>query len=785
MSFREPSHNPLQARDFVRSVQAGGHFSHPIRTPSRGRVWPRSQAKYSLFVAMASSTAVLSRASRCRLSCITRPRFTRRLALSFFGNLFDSTLRERTEPCLTRYRLGMARSGPPSPTSSAGLCLGIVACLVPCLAPAALGSGNGAAPPEPGIWEQVDAGTDMPLRLVVAASASLRETPDWRQKLAAAVDHAEQVLLTAFGRRLEIHSVTTWPGGEAVAELDVMLLQLLRTVQREQADVLVGITLGSRARRPRHRTRSGEGVASYEDGAIVLRILDSPGDAGLLLAHEIAHLLGALHRPGHGLLDPEARDGGIDELNRAVIGLHRDRLFRQGAFPLPERHQVEALSLYERLLDASRQTERVAAALHVSRLLIELRRYEQAIAQVQAVIAEHPERSDAWEVLGIAWRRSGRYADALAAYDRALGIRPDDFHLHYNRGIALRNHGDPDGALEAYERAISIAPGFSPALANLGLLYAERGRHAEAIAALETALELQPEYAVAEENLAFARLIAGDYEAARELSLALLERRPASASAHNTLGQILEVDGDREGATSHYRRAIELDPSYPSAYLSLAQAYVDAGESAGAEAAARDAVRMRPSWPRARVVLARALAASGRWQQAAAELRRAVELKPGGAAVHAELGHALLMAGDHRAAEQATRQALRLDPGPAWAWVNLGVIMAGQGDLAAAVEAYERATVVEPGYADAHINLGHARLQLGNAPGASQAYEAALALGVESGPVLNNLTAIHYRSGDIDRAWAYALRAHEAGAELHPQLVAALEQATGKRFPQR
>lgn len=76
------------------------------------------------------------------------------------------------------------------------------------------------------------------------------------------------------------------------------------------------------------------------------------------------------------------------------------------------------------------------------------KRYEDALASFQRVIARDPESADAWSQSGFANRKLGRFDEALDAYHQALEIQP--FHLGANEylGELYLQTDQPDKAEE-------------------------------------------------------------------------------------------------------------------------------------------------------------------------------------------------------------------------------------------------------------------------------------------------------------------------------------------------
>ena len=80
-----------------------------------------------------------------------------------------------------------------------------------------------------------------------------------------------------------------------------------------------------------------------------------------------------------------------------------------------------------------------------------------------------------------------RFADALSCFDRALALRPGDAEMINNRGNALQGLARYDEALAAYDQALALEPDYVQALNNRGSALQQLKRYEEALAAFEKA----------------------------------------------------------------------------------------------------------------------------------------------------------------------------------------------------------------------------------------------------------------------------------------------------------
>ena len=109
-----------------------------------------------------------------------------------------------------------------------------------------------------------------------------------------------------------------------------------------------------------------------------------------------------------------------------------------------------------------------------------LGRWDDALRQIKAALAQDPLDADLLVALSSIQETRGNLREAEAAMRRALDIRPTYAYGHYNLGLILLERGDHDGALREMQQE-TIDDGKQEGLA---LAYYALGRKADADTAL-------------------------------------------------------------------------------------------------------------------------------------------------------------------------------------------------------------------------------------------------------------------------------------------------------------
>jgi Flp pilus assembly protein TadD len=107
-------------------------------------------------------------------------------------------------------------------------------------------------------------------------------------------------------------------------------------------------------------------------------------------------------------------------------------------------------------------------------LFDELEQYDEAIAELDALLTEVPENYVALNNRGVMCWEIGQMDQAERDLRTACTLATNDALPHENMGRFLRDRGERDLAIASYRRAIAISPHSTTARAGLaGLLSAD------------------------------------------------------------------------------------------------------------------------------------------------------------------------------------------------------------------------------------------------------------------------------------------------------------------------
>jgi tetratricopeptide (TPR) repeat protein len=221
-----------------------------------------------------------------------------------------------------------------------------------------------------------------------------------------------------------------------------------------------------------------------------------------------------------------------------------------------------ALDSFTRVL--ARVPDHLLARYNLALLLKRVDRFDEAIAELQRVIASEP-RPEALHALAAAWWHQGDAARATKAVQAAIEAAPRHADAHQLLGVIRAAERDWTGAAEALRRAIALRPDVAGTHVTLARVLRATGDETGARAhfAEGERLRLASEREQAARvwtSLGTARLEQGDAVAALDAFRRATAIHETYAPAHYQMGRALDRLGAAEAADGAYARARTLNP---------------------------------------------------------------------------------------------------------------------------------------------------------------------------------------------------------------------------------
>ena len=122
------------------------------------------------------------------------------------------------------------------------------------------------------------------------------------------------------------------------------------------------------------------------------------------------------------------------------------------------------------------------------------KKYDEAIAAEDSVIAEDPAFFKAYYIKGITQCYAGNYEDGSKNIDKALELAPDDYMARFNKALSLELYRHYDESLLWYEKSLEVAKGQGEwSYYGIASIYGRRGDPANTVKYLRLAIEINPD----------------------------------------------------------------------------------------------------------------------------------------------------------------------------------------------------------------------------------------------------------------------------------------------------
>lgn len=215
--------------------------------------------------------------------------------------------------------------------------------------------------------------------------------------------------------------------------------------------------------------------------------------------------------------DPAARDTAVRLLNAAIESAQREG-----------------------------RPEFLRARCHLARVLLDLKRTDEAKVQLERILQQSPDHPEAKELLASLAPpppppEEKKPEEKKPEEKPAAPAAPADYDGWMAQANRLQERGRSQEALAAYQSALGFKPDDVEAQSGVGLCYLDMGNYSAAIAAFRKALQRNPGYADAVMGLAEAHRYLGNKDEARKYYqkyLDILPNGPEAAVARRNLEEL-------------------------------------------------------------------------------------------------------------------------------------------------------------------------------------------------------------------------------------------------------
>lgn len=156
-----------------------------------------------------------------------------------------------------------------------------------------------------------------------------------------------------------------------------------------------------------------------------------------------------------------------------------------------EKKYQEAIADYEGLL--AKAPDVYILYKNIGNCWFELQDYAKAEESYKKVLEKEPSNTDILLLIGNCYANRGELDKALEWYDKIEFEKITDPMVLYNIGTTLTKQSKLEDALKFYKRAVELQVDFLDAIYQLGLTYLALGRNPEAVEAFESYIKYDSE----------------------------------------------------------------------------------------------------------------------------------------------------------------------------------------------------------------------------------------------------------------------------------------------------
>lgn len=406
------------------------------------------------------------------------------------------------------------------------------------------------------------------------------------------------------------------------------------------------------------------------------------------------------------LQDARGRQAALEALEAQVaqfpkmVGLQMalGRLYEQNGEP------AKALVAYRAVakLDPTSKIGFAARASSAAVLATQDGKFAEAERQIEAILAEQPDNSDALLVRAGLNRQKERWDDVIADLRLVVRQRPNDTQSNLMLARSYLAKNELSLAADEYRRILLQDALHAEAANELATLLVQQGDFSGAEAVFRKRLELAPDDLDAASRFVAFLIRKPDLGMAEQEARKLAAMAGQGGRGEFALGQVMMAQGRFVDAAAAYRRAVELRPGDTLPLEGLAKALTLQGQIETLIKFLDDTVSRQPDHLVAKLLLGRAQAAQGNTVVAQQTLRDLISWRPEFLPAYVELA---LTQKDQKDRIKTYRQGLSIVPGNPELGLRLGSELESAGLYDQALMVYEELVAVNPDWPVAVNNL--------------------------------------------------------------------------------
>ncbi|OBQ37115.1 MAG: protein kinase [Anabaena sp. MDT14b] len=319
-----------------------------------------------------------------------------------------------------------------------------------------------------------------------------------------------------------------------------------------------------------------------------------------------------------------------------------------------------------------------------------------------------------------------RYQEALATYEKAIDIKPDYPQALYGQGKALFQLKKYQESLIAYDQAIQIQPNYLEAWTNRGFVLVRLKRYSEAIATVDKALQLKNDEPQVWQLKGDIFIKISQYNDAIKAYEQAINFQADNPELWYKKGLAFQNLKQYEEAITAYKKTVELKPDHESAWYNLGNCLVNLNRYEFALQAYDQAVQYNQNNSAAWLSRSNILMTLRRYPEAIDSFTQVIKTNPQQYQAWYNRGWALHQVKRYGEAIESYKKAISLKNNDYLVWYNLGNTQYNLQKYQEAIASYNKATRYKPNHYESWYSKGNAWLNLQQYQQAIASYDKAI-----------------------------------------------------------
>jgi tetratricopeptide (TPR) repeat protein len=356
--------------------------------------------------------------------------------------------------------------------------------------------------------------------------------------------------------------------------------------------------------------------------------------------------------------------GAIFMLNR-LNSKNAIELYNQGNTLIQLQRYEEALATYEKAIDI--KSDYPQALYGKGKALFQLKKYQESLIAYDQAIQIQPNYLEAWTNRGFVLVRLKRYSEAIATIDKVLQLKNDDPKVWQLKGDIFIKISQYNDAIKAYEQAINFQADNPELWYKKGLAFQNLKQYEEAITSYKKTVELKSDHELAWYNLGNCLVNLNRYEFALQAYDQAVQYNPNNSAAWSSRSNILMTLRRYPEAIDSFSQVIKINPQQYQAWYNR-------------------------GW---------ALHQVKRYPEAIESYKKAISLKGNDYLVWYNLGNTQYNLQKYQEAIASYNKAIRYKPNHYESWYSKGNALLNLQQYPQAIASYDKAIEYKPDYQQA------------------------------------------------------------------------------------